>query len=146
MLCKYIYSWSRYWTFQSQTNSPNHSNQQQQRCNNLQISMNPIQSNSQRGYSRSCCALILPKRIRIRTLVLFGGICGEGFLKWKIFGKSYRRYRGYLSGPGPLLCQGSSPENTNSQNSSDGVGPTLMSENFSRWNVLKHYNEQKLNS
>lgn len=41
--------------------------------------------------------------------------------------------------------QCSGPKNTNSQNSSNRIGTSLMSQNFSRRNVLKHYNKQKQN-
>lgn len=156
MLCKYVYSWSRNWTFQSQTNSPNHSYQQQQRCNNLQISMNSIQSNPQRRYCRSSCAIILPKRIMCSILLLFARIYRTQTrihrrLKWCstqqwVFGERNRRYRGHQCGTRDPQCQSPCSKNTNTQNSSHGIGPTLMRQNFSRWNVLKHYDKKKLNS
>jgi hypothetical protein len=44
------------------------------------------------------------------------------------------------------LCQSSCNNQTKGQDSGNGISSTLMCKNFSRWNVLKHYNKLKQNS
>lgn len=136
VLCKHVYSWSGYWAFQCKANSSNHSNQQLQRSNNLQISMRTVQSSSQRGNCRCSSTIMLPKRIALRFSV--GRFDGSS----RSVG-----YGCHVSGPGYCLQQrqGSCLNNTKTQNTSYGVSTTLMSQNFSGRNVLKHYNKLKQN-
>ena len=153
VLCKHIYCWCGNWTFQCQSNSSNHSNQQLLRCNNLQISMNTIQSDSQRCYCRRCSTIILPERIMCMCIIILivGAILNIARILQRcccqqclLFGRAIC-YRSHIRGSRHPQRQGSRNQNTNSQNSSYGVGSTLMSKNFSGRNVLKHYNKQKQN-
>ena len=155
VLCEHIYVRSRNRTFQSQPNSSNHCYLQQQRCNNLQISMNSIQRDSQRRYSRCSCALILPKRVEL-FIILPGLECvappahhtGVTIHSQRNSGRRSNRTpspQQWTFRKGLPLCQSPSSNNTNSQNSSYGIGSALVCKNFSRWNILKHYNKQKQN-
>jgi len=71
--------------------------------------------------------------------------CFRGGAPSREIGKVVKTSGTNKSWTGLPQSQCSSPKNTNSQNSCDGVCSSLMSKNFSRRNVLKHNNKQKQN-
>ena len=88
---------------------------------------------------------MLPMRIVCMCIILLivGAILDiAGILLWCCIAVCYRSH---ICGSRHPQCQGSRNQKTNTQNSSNGVGSTLMSKNFSGWNVLKHNNKQKQN-
>ena len=143
MLCKYILIRNRNWTFQSLSNSSYHCNQQQQTSNNQQIWMYSIQCNTQISYRRSRFSIISPKRIRAGiTVTLFRrpSSLAYALTKWCRYFR-VRTCRDRL--PKSLKSTNS---NAKCQNTSNWIGSSLVCQNFSRRNILKHYYKQKLNS
>lgn len=139
MLCKNIIIRCSNWTFQSQSNSTYHCNQQQQTCQNLQIRMNTVQRNSLICNRRRRSSQMIPKRIKRK-------ISKRTFRSFFKERKGRKRQKSHSSGrkrlPQRLKCRKSL---TKKKNTCDWISPTLMCQNFCRWNVLKHDNKQKQN-
>jgi hypothetical protein len=139
VLRKYVIVGRSYRSFKCKPNSSYHSHLLQQTSNNQQIWMYSIQCNTQISYWRSRFSIISPKRIKARiTVTLF---CRPSSLtKWcRYFG--VRTCRNRL--PKPLKSTNS---NAKCQNTSNWIGSSLVCQNFSRRNILKHYYKQKQNS
>lgn len=143
MLCKYVIVGRSNRSFKCKPNSSNHSHLQQQTSNNQQIWMYSIQCNTQISYWRSRFSIISPKRIRAGipvTLFRRPSSLAYTLTKWcRYFG--VRTCRDRL--PKSLKSTNS---NAKCQNTSNWIGSSLVCQNFSRRNILKHYYKQKLNS
>lgn len=157
VLCKHVLIRHRNRTLQSQSHCSNHSYQQLQTCNNLQISMNPVKSNSLICNCGSCFPVMVPKRV----LPLCSSI-----LRTKVSGpaqyfKICSRHNKTLRSPGSTcghspqnrtfskrlpLRQSSCENQTKCQHPCYRISSTLVCKNFSGRNVLKHYNKLKQNS
>ncbi len=137
MLCKDIIVRSCHRTFESKPYCTYHSYQLLQTCNNQQIWMYSILSNSQVRNWRSTVCCIFPKRISH----VF--ICD--------LTTSYQSRRRGLFSIDTIRewlpqSQESTSKDTKKQDSSYWVGSALMRLNFSRRNILEHNNKQEQNS
>lgn len=148
MLCKNIVMRCSHWAFQSKAYSTNHCYQQQQTCNNLQIRMYSVQSNTLICYTRTCCPVILPETITIGINSSIAiSILSPAFLHpLRSVCQRHRKSLNRSLGKGLPQSQQCSKNQTKPLYTSYGVGSSLMSKNFSRWNIQKHYNKQKQNS
>lgn len=102
--------------------------------------MHPVQRSSQRGNCSSICAIVLPKRIA------FGSCCSSS--DWCHCCSSERSSCGAgASGSvgGGRNSVAARLNDTKCLNTSNGISSTLMSKNFSGWNILKHDHKQKQN-
>jgi len=139
VLCEYIIVRGCNWTLKSKPHSSYHSYQQQQTSNNQQIRMYTILCNTQISYRRSCFSIFSPKRIVawVSIFILCRSTCQT---------KRSRQFRIYTFRKRLPKSLKSTKSNTKCQNTSYWVSTTLMCQNFSRRNILKHYNKQKQNS
>jgi len=140
MLCKHVIMRSSYRAFQSKSYSTYHCNKKLLTCNNLQISMNTIQSNSQICYCRSSSPIILPKTI-------FQRILRENFTSILILMNIYKHRKSLERTFRNRLPQSlnSSKKQTKSQNTSNWISSSLMRKNLCRRNILKHNHKLKQN-
>lgn len=128
--------------------------------------MNPVQSNSLVCYCGSSFPVMVPKRVLpecsciLRPKVL-GSLAAQSQHCTVFHRKSIicSRHNKILCSTGCRhssqnrtfrkrlpLCQGACNNLTKGQYPGYGISSTLMCKNFSRWNVLKHYNKLKQNS
>ena len=129
MLYKNIMNWSRRMTFQSQLYSSNHCNQQKQTCNQQQIYMDSIQLDSKLYNIRVALVQRIPSDFRNTCL---------SFQKQRSIhlARLYRLIQAHLN----RLNQ------SNQKDSSHWISSSLMSQNFSCWNIQQHNYKQKHNS
>ena len=121
------------------TIATNHSNQQQQTSNNLQIWMYSIQSKSLARNRTRSSSIIFPKIIGSISPSAFASIRGKSESSTSLCCVNTVRKR-------LPQCQKSTCKNTKCQNSCNWVCSTLMCQNFSRGNILQHYDKLEQNS
>lgn len=138
MLCKYIIVRCCYRTFKSQSNCTYHCYQQLLTCNNLQIRMYPILSNTQISYRRSPFSIISPKRIGAASSILLVCSFTLQIKGSRNFGVNVLRKRTAKS-------LKSTKANTKCQNTGYWISTSLMCQNLSRRNIQKHHNKQEQN-
>ena len=101
--------------------------------------MHPVQCSSQRGNCSGICAIVLPKRIA------FGPCCSNSDWCHCSSSSCCCCCSSFSEGGGGGNSVAARLDDTKCLNTSNGISSTLMSKNFSGWNILKHDHKQKQN-
>jgi hypothetical protein len=142
MLSKNIIIRSSHRTFKSKAYSSHHSHLQQQTSNNLLVRMDTIQSNSLICYGRTIFSIRSPKGIA--SCFSRNWLSGHSLIATNSSSrcKASSVLTTCRKTPLSLECTKS---NAKKLYTSNWISPSLLCQNFSRRNVLKHYNKLKLN-